>query len=183
VKRSVDSAENAVMPVLSPCVINTDFLHPSAALSVDKPDLTFTSSLQFVFENYGKTPGIVREVRADLLLVEKDVLPEINFAALTRKHHELTIRGNTKATVTVEPPPTLSWTLSPEAFNQILINAGDWPFRRFYLIGLVIYDDFFGTRHTKRFCFKVRKGGYHAPHGGIAYNRVTREKIPKNEYA
>ena len=42
----------------------------------------FEAYVQFVFENFGKTPGIIREVRADLFICEMDVFPVVDFEQL-----------------------------------------------------------------------------------------------------
>ena len=49
---------------------------------------------------------------------------------------------------------------------------------RFYFFGEIIYDDFFGYRHTQGFCFKVMRHGWHGAMGGDAYNYKRREAIP-----
>lgn len=77
--------------------------------------------------------------------------------------------------------------LSEEAYDELLKEAKG-KFRRMALIGRVVYDDFFGMRHTRNFCVKLRSmprddGGaslFQLVRGRDPYNRVTREIIPKN---
>jgi hypothetical protein len=186
--KTADAAVAASMPILSPYITDTTLLHPDPLDSLYHEG-QFKSSIKLVFNNYGKTPGMIRQVRADLILVENDVLPEnIVFEKLTFKEHEITIPGDTRWGITpalpgcqVEPPVSKSFTLSERQLQEVVAEATSNPYRRFYLIGLVIYDDFFGYRHTHRFCIKVRKDGFQSPKGGRDYNHVARETMPKNE--
>jgi hypothetical protein len=74
-------------------------------------------------------------------------------------------------------------SLVPIEYTELLASA-DHKYRRFAFIGRVIYDDFFGNRHTRRFCVKTRlmdKGLFQLIRGGRAYNHVDRQKIPEDE--
>ena len=72
------------MPVLFPYVLHgAPNLHPTEVMH-DR--VTHTPRLIFVFQNFGKTAGKIRQVRADLLLVGNDALPEsVNFENLPLK--------------------------------------------------------------------------------------------------
>ena len=179
-----DTANAAIvsaMPILVPYVIErAAHLYPENPIT--EP---YTPRLSFVFQNFGATPGIVRRVHAGMLLITKDELPPaIDFEALGRVHQEIIVPGRlfeNKARIagsTCECPPFRA--ITPEE-HQMLLNefSGGKTVQRLYLVGKVIYDDFFGTRHAATFCMKVRRGGYHGQHGGPKFNRITREPIPK----
>jgi hypothetical protein len=187
-EKAADAAYIASIPILSPQIIDTASLHPPIPFFAGAHP--FTSSIKLVFDNYGKTPGIVRQVRADLILTENDILPEhIDFEDLPLKGHEIMIPGDTRWSTTdplpgweVEPPVARDFTLSGQELMEVLAEATPTgKYRRFYLIGLIIYDDFFEYRHTHRFCIKMRQNRFQSPKGGRRYNRVTHEKIPKDE--
>lgn len=186
-KDSADASVKAAMPVLAPRIVQTHALH--ADFPLYNHDVTFDSLIEFVFENYGGTPGIVRQVRADLILTVNDVLPEkIDFDQLPLKHHEIMIPGHTYWDAesplpgsVVEPRVSRGFTLTHQELVEVWAEAVTGQFRRFCLIGQVIYDDFFGYRYTRNFCLKVRRNGFHSPHGGSKYNSVTSKKIEGND--
>ena len=87
--RIAEEAANAsvvtAMPVLSPLIVGGT-LHPSRSTAeilypTDQP-ITFESKVHFIFENFGKTPGMIREVRGELFLCEMDQFPQIDFGQL-----------------------------------------------------------------------------------------------------
>lgn len=181
-KESADAAVAASMPVLSPLIVGGT-LHPLSA--VDQP-ITFDAYVQFVFENYGKTPGIIRELRADLFLNEMDEFPAVEFEKLPLIIYEPMIAGDSRGQGALMGVAecTKRITLTPTEFGELLAEASE-KYRRFALIGHVVYDDFFENRHTRRFCVKMRRMGetglFQLVRGGRAYNHVYREKVPKND--
>src|ERR1051325_5237095 len=77
-KRSADITFVSSMPLLSPLVVwQFTNLHP---LSTELK--TFLSHVSFVFENFGKTPAIIRELRAKVFLCELDRFPDVDFGNL-----------------------------------------------------------------------------------------------------
>jgi len=190
-KRTVDIAVVEAQPVLFPYVVNMDGLHPlppeyGLVKSTFSPPPEFTSVLLFNFENYGKTPGIVRRVRAGLFVTENDAIPKANVRALPIIHYQETIPGETKAEdlkQRVAADLRQRFAFATKEFQQLLSEAAG-NFRRYFLVGLVIYDDFYGIRHTRRFCIKLRlthEIRFQAQHGGTKYNSIERRKIPKND--
>jgi len=184
-KDSADAAVNASKPFLFPRAINTESLHPKGPI----PDGTkHIPGVSFIFENYGATPGIVREVRADLFLSEAgDEIPSVPVIAdLTMRRHDalIIIPGNTYWDDAVKNARSVIdcdfRTLTTEELRQVIaeadtINSG---YRRFFLIGRIIYNNFFGIQTTHMFCLKLRAHGFQAIRGGNTYNSITREKIP-----
>ena len=182
-----DAAEAAVvasMPVLSPLIIGGT-LHPLSA-DDDQP-VTFDAYVQFVFENFGKTPGIIRELRADLFLNEMDEFPDVEFEKLPPITYEPLVAGESRGEAALMGVAECKKriTLTPTELRELLAEAATGKYRRFALIGQVIYDDFFEERHTRRFCVKMRRMGesalFQLVRGGRAYNHVERKKIPKND--
>ena len=185
---SADAAVVASMPVLSPLIVG-GALHPfrSAAdkfYPTDQP-ITFESTVQFIFENFGKTPGMIREVRGGLFLCEMDQFPEVDFGQLPVIDYQPIVAGDSrgeKAMLAVaEYAKTI--TLTQTEFTELLVSE-DNRHRRFAFIGRVVYDDFFENRHTRRFCIKTRRmdnGLFQIIRGGRAYNHVDRQKTPENE--
>ena len=58
--------------------------------------MTFNSSVQFVFENFGKTPGMIREVRGDLFLCAMDQFPVVDFGQLPPINYQPIIAGDSR---------------------------------------------------------------------------------------
>jgi len=144
------------------------------------------SRVLFGFENYGKTPAIIRQVRADLFLTDNDELPKADFNLLPVQFHEEIVPGETRqADLASKPAVDLVREFDLSADDLRLINAeATGKFKRFFLVGQVIYDDFYGNRFTRRFCRKLRyfpPNAFQAQHGGVGYNGVTRSRIPKHD--
>lgn len=187
-KASADAALKSSIPVLFPFITGMDQLHP---LSESNSAITHDANIFIQFDNYGKTPGIIRQVRADLYLTDRDRLPRIDFESLTVRHYYVMVPGNTLGKDQLIGALDLKQTItfSPIELTELLSEARD-KFRRFVLVGQVIYDDFFGLRHTSRFCVKVRMWTIHSvgnipvinsfqiAHGSGAYNRIESKEIP-----
>jgi hypothetical protein len=187
-KESADAAFVASMPVLSPLIVGGT-LHPFPTtpelLYPSDQAITFDSSVHFVFENFGKTPGMIREVRANLFLCEMDEFPVVNFEQLPLIDYQPIIAGDSrgeKALMGVAEC-TKRMILTPTEFSELLASS-DKKYRRFAFIGRIIYDDFFGYRHIRRFCVKLRRmntGIFQLVRGGRAYNHVERHQMPKDD--
>jgi len=178
-KESADAAVIASMPILSPFVVNLARLHPLGLPPA--PEITFTAHVPFVFENFGKTPGHIREVRADLFLCELDTFPSVDFDKLTHREYEPIVPGDSRyqtAALMGVAECENRVTMTRAELEELLAEAATGKYRRFALIGQVIYDDFFQTRHTRRFCVKLRRMGvdnmFQLVRGGPTYNRITR---------
>ncbi len=180
-KQSADAAIVSSMPVLSPLITGLQRLHPLSPVTA-----TFTAYTPFVFENFGKTPGLIREVRANLFLCKMDEFPPFDLGKLQPIGYEPIVAGDSRGqnALMAVAECQRQFTLTQIEFNELLNEATE-KYRRFALIGQVIYDDFFGMRHTRRFCVKMRRMGsdgiFQLVRGGPAYNRVDRQQIPKND--
>ena len=182
---ATDATINTSIPVLAPFITKWNGLHQ---LKHPQGQITWEARIHVVFENYGKTPGMIREVRASLFLNEMDTFPVVNFAELPMHTYELIVPGNARkeeATAVIDLKQ--SFTLTAVEFSELLAEGEEPKYRRFALLGRVIYDDFFGFRHTRRFCIKMRLRPdarlFQTQRGGPEYNQITREKTPQNDLA
>lgn len=198
---SADAAIKASMPVLFPYITDMVRLHPVTPI---KADIEHDANIFIGFDNYGKTPGIVREVRAALFLTVADALPDVNPDKLPEYAYPVWIageaRGKDLSTGALDMKQRVRFT--PRELDELLAEAATKNYRRFALIGQVIYDDLFGNRHTSRFCLKLRlmftnpqihlqggtpqfEGGqfhmFQVAQGGSRYNNITTERIPQQD--
>lgn len=191
-KESADVAVASSMPILSPLVVGGN-LHPFSSVadqlyssSATEP-VTFESSVHVIFENFGKTPGIIRELRGDLFLCEMDEFPLIDFGQLPLINYQPIIAGDSRGEKALMGVAECvkRFTLTQAEFGELLAS-GDGKYRRFALIGRVVYDDFFENRHTRRFCVKLRLMDepvrlFQLVRGGKTYNHVERQQIPNDD--
>lgn len=90
-KRSADAAFLSSMPILSPYVVpEHTILHPFFKTA------KFLAKVSFVFENFGKTPAMIREVNVDLFLCEQDAFPKVNFDELPPLGYEPIVSGDSR---------------------------------------------------------------------------------------
>lgn len=184
-KESADAAVNVSKPFLFPRATRLATLHPIGDIA---DGTKHNPEVALIFENFGETPAILREVRVDLFLTEVGQLippvPAIEDLTPRRNDALIVIPGrifgpdalmNSRSVITCDFRTLITHELRELAATADAISNG---FRRFFLIGWVIYDDFFGIRTTHRFCLKLRPNGFQAIKGGDAYNSITREKIP-----
>jgi hypothetical protein len=188
-KESADAAVKTAMPVLFPWITDMTRLHP---LTASDSEITHTANIFIGFDNFGKTPGMIRQVRAELFLTEMDTLPKVDFENLALRKYQVMIPGKSHATNqffgALDMQQTIKFT--PLELQELFAEARG-NFRRFSLIGQVIYDDFFGLRHTSRFCVKVRMWRvngtspdvrcFQVAQGGSEYNQITSEQIPMSD--
>ena len=189
---SADASLKSNMPILFPYVTDMAGLHP---LQPSEKPITYKARLLIAFDNYGKTPGIIKRVRAQLFLCrEKDGLPTVEFEKLKSHNYHVIVPGDTrgKDTVTGALDMVQSITFNPSELDELLSEAAaNENYRRFTLIGDVIYDDFLGMRHTSHFCVWLRLwtapnfpghiNMFQVAHGEGKYGMVTHEKIPEND--
>lgn len=192
-KISADAAVISSMPVLSPLIGDDSYLHPMkdpADVLYGKDKIyAFESMVDFIFENFGKTPGIIRELRANLSICKRSELPNIvEFRELQTVDYHPIIAGDARGAHKMMGSVSCiqDFELTSTAFDELLAKDSDNQiFRRIHLIGQVIYDDFFGNRHTRRFCImmvKLEDGTvFQSIRGGRAYNHVDRQPTPKDD--
>ena len=186
---TVDTAVIEGYPALFPYVIDMEQLH----MVIEKGGSVafngahdFPSRILFSFENFGKTPALIRKVQADMFLTLNDSLPQVEWEKLPEVHHQEVIAGGiTRKELSTMPcadlPKTFKWT-AQELMELNAASSQDHPFRRIFFVGVVIYDDLYGMRHTSHFCRKFRLAEgirFQGQHGGMAYNNTKRSKKPK----
>ena len=178
-KRTVDSAENESMPFLFPIIIEH-------AVGLKSPNNTFPYKpfVNVVFDNYGKTPAIIRSFRGELWLAAR--LPdEPIYDERTKARTFVAVIPAETRLFSAAPPPYLPTTVAMhDAISQIEWEASRWRVSvglRFFLVGEVIYDDFFERRHTFGFCIKVIFGGEQWLSGPTKYHYVEHSSAQKKE--
>lgn len=186
-KQSADAAVKTAMPVLFPWVLDMSGLHPLGP--IPENPLTHNARLLIQFDNFGQSPGTIREVRANLFLTEGDQIPDVTIENLTTRDYAVMIPGNSRAVNAQFGALDFlqQFTFDPVELEELYAEAR-LKFRRFALVGRVVYDDFFGLRHTCRFCIKLRMWrtleepptvmSFQRAVGGSRFNGVVTEAIP-----
>lgn len=176
--RTVRSSERASMPFLYPRVKRFD-LYPNIEPAEVGDQVTHQPSISLGFENIGKTPAMLRRIRAELLLIDRDLLPPIPppFQNSTEVVSDAVVAPEKRAGIRTV---AFHRAIPAGEIRQLLAEVEEQSFKRFFVYGYVIYDDFFGIRHTKRFCVKLRNG-WQAVKGGSRYNSESESAAPAVE--
>lgn len=182
-KQSADTAIRSAMPVLFPWILDMARLHP---LNVSNTNVVHSTLLLIGFDNFGRSPGIIRDVQANLFLTENDEIPNFQRDQLTRWDYAVMIPADSRAVHQTFGALEFRQDFTFTAIElQELLTAATDHFRRFFFVGEVVYDDFFGLRHTSRFCVKLRMWRVAEQiktfqvAKGSEYNQITYEQIPK----
>jgi hypothetical protein len=197
-QKSADAAVKGAMPILLPYITGHN-LHPLQRIT---QPLSYQSALLLSFDNYGKTPATIRQFKGKLFLTVRDGPPRnLDFGDWKPTSYNVIIPGDFrgKDLVTGALDFRQEVTFTPTELDELLAEADPASlYRRFVLIGHVIYDDVFGKRHTSKFCIKLRvllrhrsyknnkgfrfyvseAGIFQILQGPSEYNSVTTEKIP-----
>lgn len=163
-KQSADTAKESAqlefvssMPILSPLVVSGPELHPLDPASKNSLR-SFKAIVHLVFENFGKTPAIIKSLRVLLVLNEGESFTPFKSEHLSPINYNPIIGPNVRKDAAMigvaEHHQYIG--LPSEVFNELLAEAYNPPYRRFDLVGEVIYEDFFQTVYTRRFCVKLR---------------------------
>lgn len=186
-KESADALISSSMPILFPTIVNMAALHPLIPIATP---YTHDSNIFIKFENFGGTPATIREVRAKLYLTLKDIPPLPSPSDWPKFLYPVMIPGNSRAADQHFGALDMKQTIVYGQSEIVELHSEADPegiYRRFVLMGQVIYDDFFGWRHVRTFCVKLRawvayEGGplnqFQVGMGGSAYNKWTKEKTP-----
>jgi hypothetical protein len=190
-RRTVDAAENESMPFLFPVVVDraaglkpplTTYRHTGITGLPASETFPYKPSIRVVFDNYGKTPAIVRSFKGELWIAARlPNGPEYDSRTETRKFVAV-IPAQTTHDANA-PPPHLPTPIS----MHDEISLSEWAALnskadvglRFFLIGEVIYDDFFERRHTFGFCIKVFPGGNQWLSGPPPYHYIRHSSARK----
>jgi hypothetical protein len=176
---TIDIATKEAMPYLYPVLTEIN-LYPIG--EVDDGTM-HRPQVRIEFKNIGRTPALLRSAGVHIILTDADQLPsKPPPQEFFMRHNEDSIGPGEKA------GPTTSWsyggTIDAEQIRGLNRKYSLRPgWFRFFVYGVVVYDDFFGTRHTRRFNMKVRQEGLVAFRGGEQWNAVYREKTPDDPKA
>lgn len=149
---------------------------PPASL-YDKPPFDAPNPKSFVscsFMNIGRTPGIIKEVRGEIIF-DGPIPPIPTFTYSAAKPGEQICRpDNETNTIPFETERPLT-----KSERQSVIDGKV----EFAFFGYVRYADIYQTMHEKGFCFKMhmRPSSHVEVIGGSAYNYSRSRPIPKNQ--
>jgi hypothetical protein len=169
-KRTVDFTESSNAPYVFPVLSD---------IAVRGADPVFTVQLI----NHGKTPALTREERYELYVAQEPPTSGkfSEHAHVVRTTHVI---GAEKAS---EFPYHFKFDrrLTQSEMGQAARGVNQPPFVRFYLVGYIVYDDFFGYTHTVGFSFKLfRSGEYRIKHyAPYVYNRKEKTSESKRDEA
>jgi hypothetical protein len=173
-RRTVQSYISSDRPYSYPGVFNTSRLLPTGAHAVYPlcPGVPFPE-IDWTFMNVGKSPGIIKEIRAELFLGES--LPRRpTFTYSEPLSAEFVARAD-KETDPITFPFNRHLTLTE--IDEIGVGT-----TQFCFFGYVKYSDSFQFLHTKGFAFKIH---FHpkdraVPVGGRQYNYSKSTKMSRN---
>ena len=172
-KQSADAAVDFSRPVLLPRVIySTELTLPRVMPPEYRPEIHFT------FENYGKGVAIIVKVTSELLIFEDEPPETRQFIAPGITNNRVVVPGEYK----IEPGRVDSLNMV-KARTAKIVTAEEYemlgrpraPFRRFYLVGVVEYEDLFRYDYEGGFCLKVFPNAQGA-RGGAAFNYYKYKK-------
>lgn len=165
-RESVDTTVVAASPFLFPRIVDATSL-----LNIPDTQKPMRPRFEYVFDNLGKSPAIVTEFTdafrwLDALperpfYLEEAVVPTERGFAISAEGHSHNIPCRLVEQITAWPPA------------QADSN------RRFFFIGIVKYDDFFGYTHTTQFCLElIVRGAFLGWRraGGDEYNSSHKQK-------
>lgn len=171
---SADAMVNANIPYITPEA-------KEAAFKAAVGDQPFRPSQYYCFKNYGNSPATIVAFHDYLCLVES-LPPEPVYPphAIGEQTREIVLGIGQESRkfpcgLVIDIGNWKEWRITETELREFETS------RNFYLIGRVIYDDVFGWRHTKNYCWRLTLKGDHVsvrPDGGIPYNRRTRGKSP-----
>jgi hypothetical protein len=174
-KRTVDATVAGERPYLYPDHPNYTRFLPSGAKAVYPTAKGVpVPNIEIIFANVGRTSGIIKEMRAEIVLDVLPTVPTFTYSQV-RRRGEIIVRSDTITSPTVIE---YSRNLTRDEIDEFAVGT-----RPIFLFGYVKYADAFGFLHTKGFCFQNR---LNKPPielaGGRSYNYSRSERIP-DEYA
>ena len=173
---SADGIVNANIPYVAPELRMADSnLRLMNALGEQRVRPT----VNFVFKNYGGSPATIVEFSDYLAFF--DVLPQEPIypprpADATDREMVIGALDASRVLPCGLVVDTVHWAEARMTFAELRAER-----RAMFLIGRVVYDDVFGLRHTKRYCFRFDIRAMtilFRPYGGRPYNLRTKEKSP-----
>jgi hypothetical protein len=170
-KRAADIAERALTDLEGP------HLHLSADSGYSNGRMTSTEtdpSVYFVFKNYGRTPAILTQLKAALVLSSET--PSTPPSTFTTERAGRYVVGEGETTFDVMKERFSSRIsledLTAEQRENLRLQPGSVLF-----YGHAIYESVFGDQYAFGWGFRPISGGGFIPAGGSAYN--YRRKVPR----
>jgi hypothetical protein len=171
-RRTVQSRITGERPQIYPGPFNSSKLLPSGAhAEYPLADGVPLPIIDWTFMNVGKSPGIIREVRGELVL---DRLPwRRRFTYSKVVPAELIVREG-QQTDDISFP--FNRNLTVDEINYLGVGTVQFCF-----FGYVKYTDTFHQLHTKAFAFRIyiRPRDRVQPIGGRRYNYIKTERTPR----
>ena len=123
----------------------TLYPHPTSGF----PSATELSPLvMFCFKNYGKTPAIIRQVAAIIVIGSSEPPPDVpNRCDLPQE--SVLLPGEKTGDIRGEIRPYSNFSVTKEKFDALLSGETYWWF-----YGFVTYEDIIDTEHTHYFCLR-----------------------------
>src|SRR5262249_4321789 len=168
-RRTVQASITGERAQIYPGPFKTSRLLPSTAYAANPlAEGVPPPILEGTFMNVGRSPGVIREVRGELVL---DRLPWWRrFRYSKALPAELVLREGTQ---TDDIPFPFNRNLTLDEIN--LVGVGTVQFCFF---GYVKYTDTFHQLHTKAFAFRIRRNQAQ-PIGGRRYNYTKTQRTPR----
>jgi len=177
-RRTVDAAIRGERPYLFPGDLKEGLLPSGADALYIKSQVTSKPWVTFLFHNIGRTPAILERWCTVLYLGAKLPYPAPIVQA-TAFEAKTPIRGGEWYPPGTDKQFPAGLTCEYErSITETEVDAIKKGELFFFLYGYVIYRDFFGFVHEKRFCFKSFLKGL-GVYGGEAYNYEKSKRIPK----
>lgn len=162
-------------PIVLPLIIDATKLLPPRELA-DKVQ-SHRPELRFAWENLGKTPAIIQSVGYELCFLSEAQknAPREHWESIAAPQ---TLPGESRNSNWIESTPhRFHRALSPEEILQGFRSYKNGPAKRFFLFGVVRYDDVFGKGYVRDFVVKFY------PNGSHRFKLDTEREIPAKENA
>jgi hypothetical protein len=170
---SADAVVNTSRPVLLPRVVEAAQLKaPNVETGNETP---YCPKILFIFENYGKGIATITKVKAELFVFGEP--PETRqFSDNVRVTPiRIVVPGEYKAQQgdvfsEMNAIPARLSQLNVSTEDIALLRKNVWPFKRFFLVGVVEYEDLLGFEYEGGFSLKVFYNLQQGPRGGSGFN-------------
>jgi len=184
-RESADASVNTSRPILLPRVVEaTQLKAPNVETG---SEVQYNPKILFIFENYGKGIATITKVKAELFVFGN--IPD------TRQFTDNVRLTTTRIVVPGEYKAQHGDVFSemnaiPARLSQPIISTDElallrrivWPFKRFFLVGVVEYEDLLGFEYQGGFSLKAFHNLQQGPRGGSAFNYYRYKKKGDQEW-
>lgn len=151
--RQAEASVSSQAPYLYPRVSEKASLYPAEPPEAERDH---QPSCWLYFENVGRSPAIIKTISAKLFLFhreempttfpEQEALPVLQSSAVIGPGSE----GGGKTW-------TYSRPIDAREIRQLLATTDAAHWSRFWILGVVVYEDVFQRQYSHRFCLKIRR--------------------------